>query len=58
MTKDQIGGIARALLTAASGYAVGQGLLDADTAVTVVGALVTLIVTAWSVWTNRPSKIA
>ena len=58
MTKDQFGGIVRALLSAASGYAVGQGIVDADTAATIVGALATLAVTAWSIWTNRPAKLA
>ncbi len=58
LTPDQIGGIVRALLAAASGYLIGKGWVDADTAATLGGAVVTLVVTGWSWWTNRPAKIA
>lgn len=57
LTIDQFGGIVRALLAAAAGYFVGKGVIDADTAATVTGALATLAITAWSIWTNRPAKV-
>lgn len=57
MTKDQIGGIVRAILSAVFGYITGKGWLDADTAVAISGALATIAVAAWSVFSNRPAKI-
>lgn len=57
MTKDQIGGVVRAILSAVAGYFVGKGVIDADTAATISGAVGTILVTAWSVWTNRPAKL-
>lgn len=57
LTSDQIGGIARALLTTVGGIAVTKGWVDQNTAVTISGGLVTVIVAAWSWWTNRPQKI-
>lgn len=53
MTSEQIGGIVRALASAIGGYLVGQGIVDADTAATVGGAIVTIVVTVWSVWAKR-----
>lgn len=57
MTSDQIGGIARALLAAIGGYLVGQGLVDAATMTTITGAIATLAVAGWSLYTNRSAKI-
>ena len=53
MTSEQFGGIARAIFSALGGYLVGQGLIDANTAATVGGALATIAVAAWSVWAKR-----
>lgn len=53
MTKDEIYGIARNLLSAAGGFAVAHGWVDAETAVTVGGALATLIAAMWSVKSKR-----
>lgn len=53
MTGDQVGGIVRALAAAAGGYLVGQGLIDEQTAAAVGGALVTIAVAVWSVWTKK-----
>ena len=58
MTSDQFGGIARALISALAGYLVGQGLVDANTAATVGGAVATIAVAVWSAYTNRPAKAA
>jgi hypothetical protein len=57
MTTDQIGGVVRALLTFLAGIAVAKGWLDNATALTIVGALVTLVTAGWSMFTNRPSKL-
>lgn len=46
-------GIARHVLTAAGSLLVAKGVLDAGTAETAVGAVVTLISVGWSVWENR-----
>jgi membrane protein DedA with SNARE-associated domain len=53
MTGDQFAGVIRALVAAAGGYFVGQGYVDAETATAVGGAVVTLAVAAWSVWSKR-----
>ena len=53
MDKDQVGGVVRALVAAGGGYFVGQGLIDAETAMTIGGAVTTLVVAAWSVWSKR-----
>jgi hypothetical protein len=58
MTADQIGGVIRAILTFLAGIAVAKGWLDNATALTIVGALVTLATAAWSIFTNRPANIA
>jgi energy-converting hydrogenase Eha subunit B len=53
MSSIEIGGIARALVAALGGYLVGQGLVDAETATTIGGAVTTLVVALWSVWAKR-----
>lgn len=53
MTQDQVGGIVRALVSAAGGYFVGQGLIDAQTMMTLGGAVTTLAVAGWSIWSKR-----
>lgn len=53
MTKEQIGGIVRALLAAAGGYFVGQGMLDGATMETIAGAVATLVTALWSVWAKK-----
>ena len=57
MSGDQIGGIVRALLAAAGGWAIGKGYIDSATATTISGAIVTIVVAGWSYYTNRPAKI-
>jgi hypothetical protein len=56
MTHEQIGGIVRALVAAAGGYFVGQGLIDAETMLTVGGAVTTLVVAVWSIMSKRAPK--
>lgn len=58
MTSDQVGGLVRAILTFLAGIAVARGWVDNATALTIVGGLVTVLTAAWSVFTNRPAKIA
>jgi len=53
MTAEEIGGIVRAFVSAAAGYAVGAGIVDQSTATTIGGAVVTIIVAVWSVWSKR-----
>lgn len=53
MTGEQIAGIVRTLLAAASGYVVAHGWLDAQTYTAVVGAIGTLIVAGWSVASKK-----
>ena len=53
MTHEQVGGIVRALVSAAGGYFVGQGLIDAQTMMTVGGAVTTLVVAVWSIYSKR-----
>lgn len=56
MTQDQVGGIVRALVSAAGGYFVGQGLIDAQTMMTLGGAVTTIAVAVWSIYAKRPAK--
>lgn len=58
MTSDQIGGIVRAIVTAAVGYAAGKGLIGADQVAGIVTAVVTIAVAIWSWHTNKPEKLA
>ena len=51
--KDAILGLVRHGLTAAGTVLVTQGVLDAATAQTAVGALVALAGVIWSVWEKR-----
>jgi hypothetical protein len=53
MTQDQVGGVVRALVAAAGGYFVGQGLVDAETMLTVGGAITTLVVAVWSIYSKK-----
>lgn len=53
MTKAEVAGVARALLSAAGGFVVARGWLDAETAVSVAGALATLVAAVWSIRSKR-----
>ena len=57
MTSDQIGGVVRAILIFAGGWLVTQGWVDNATMQTIVGAVVTVITTLWSLYTNRAAKV-
>jgi hypothetical protein len=53
MTTDQVGGIVRALVAAAGGYFVGQGLVDSETMLTLGGAFTTIVVAIWSIYSKK-----
>jgi hypothetical protein len=53
MTGEQIAGVVRAIVAAAGGYFVGQGLVDAETMMTVGGAVTTLVVAVWSIYSKK-----
>lgn len=53
MNQDQLTTLLRTLLQFGGGIAVGLGWIDADTATTLTGALVTLLVTVWGLYVRR-----
>jgi len=55
MTGEQIAGVVRAIVAALGGYFVGQGMIDAETATTLGGAVATLATAAWSIYSKRKS---
>jgi len=53
MTSTEIGGIVRTLAAAGFGVLVGKGIMDAETAAALAGAVGTIAVAIWSVWSKR-----
>ena len=53
MNKSELAGVARTLLSAAGGFIVAKGWIDAETMSAVAGALATLFVAAWSIKAKR-----
>jgi hypothetical protein len=53
MNSEQLASLLRTLVQVAGAYAVGRGWVDADTATTLGGALVTVIVTVWGLYARR-----
>jgi hypothetical protein len=53
MTGEQIAGVVRAIVAAAGGYFVGQGMVDAETVTTIGGAVATLVAAVWSIYAKR-----
>jgi len=53
MSKEEVFGVARALLSAIGGFLAGKGYLDSETAMTVAGALATIATAFWSVKAKR-----
>lgn len=53
MTAQEIFGIVRALAAALGGWLVSQGLVDSETGMAVAGAVTTLVVAFWSIWSKR-----
>lgn len=56
MTNEQFGGIARAVIAALGGFAVGKGYIDEATATALGGGALTIAVAVWSVWSKRAAK--
>jgi len=57
MTKEQVGGIVRALLAAAAGYFVGQGY-DAALVNEIAGAIGVIAIAGWSIWAKKQTPPA
>lgn len=53
MNKNEVYGVARAILAAAGGFVVARGWIDSETAVSLAGALATIVAAAWSVKSKR-----
>jgi hypothetical protein len=53
MKNEEVGGIVRALAAALGGWLVSQGLVDSETGMAVAGAVTTLVVAAWSIYSKR-----
>ena len=58
MNADQVWGIVRTILAAGGGYIVAKGYVDNATLQSILGALGTLFVAGWSIWSNRSAKLA
>lgn len=53
MNKNEVYGVTRAILAAVGGFVAGQGWIDNETAVSLAGALATLVAAVWSVKSKR-----
>lgn len=51
--KDSILGVVRHILTTAGGYLSANGIIGADEVNTGVGAIITLVGIAWSIWDKK-----
>lgn len=58
MKAEEIWGIVRTILAAAAGWAAGQGYVDQQTAMAVIGALGTIFIAAWSIMDKRKAPKA
>lgn len=57
MNSEQLTSLLRTILQFAGGIAVGRGWIDAETSTAIIGALVTISVTAWSLYTRRSAGL-
>ncbi len=57
MTKEQFGGIVRALLAGVAGYFVGKGY-DAALINEIAGAAGVIVVAGWSIWAKKQTPPA
>ena len=57
MNVDQFGGLVRSVALFVSGIAVSDGLIDQNTAMTVVAAIVAVAMYGWSHYTNQPGTV-
>nr|USU31138.1 hypothetical protein NG677_17570 [Methylobacterium sp. OTU13CASTA1] len=57
MNSEQLTSLLRTVLQFAGGIAVGRGWIDAETSTAIIGALVTISVTAWSLYVRRSAGL-
>lgn len=53
ITAQEIWGVIRTILAAIAGWAAGQGYVDNETAMAIIGALGTIFVAVWSIRAKR-----
>ena len=53
MTKTEVYGVVRTVLSAVGGFVVAKGWIDSETAVAVAGAGATIAAAVWSVKSKR-----
>jgi predicted amino acid dehydrogenase len=56
MNAEQIWGIVRTILAAIAGWAAGQGYIDSETSMAIIGAVGTIFVAVWSWVAKRNAK--
>lgn len=54
LTSDQMGGIVRAVVASAGGYAAAKGWIGAGDVEWLAGGAAAAFVAAWSWWSKRP----
>ena len=57
MNSEQLASLLRTVLQFAGGIAVGRGWIDSETSTAIVGAVVTIGVTGWSLYTRRSAGL-
>lgn len=57
MNSEQLTSLLRTVLQVAGGMAVSAGYIDENTVAALVGALVTIIVTVWSLYARRSAGL-
>jgi ABC-type proline/glycine betaine transport system permease subunit len=53
MTSTEVAGVVRTIAAAGFGILVGKGIIDAETAAALAGAVGTIAIAVWSVWAKR-----
>jgi ABC-type proline/glycine betaine transport system permease subunit len=53
MTSTEVAGVVRTIAAAGFGILVGKGIIDAETAAALAGAVGTIAIAIWSVWSKR-----
>jgi ABC-type proline/glycine betaine transport system permease subunit len=53
MTSTEVAGVVRTIAAAGFGILVGKGIIDAETAAALAGAVGTIAIAVWSVWSKR-----
>lgn len=56
MTKSQLMGLIRHILTAAGGIAIAFGYIDEGVVESIIGAVMLLVGVAWSFWSKRDGQ--